>query len=183
LLWHNHCYFISLKAEIFEMKILKLTYLTLSILVLTIQSYSQQSSTPEQTAEQEAVKQTEKLQVELKLSAQQAKLVHNINLKYARERLNSNSRSEAIQRIKKKYDELKLVLNIDQYSRLLNKQYERSLFQSSESNKANSPSIRSENIQQFNGSSKTHIKSNTSEVQTFSNEKHTRDEDTRNKIQ
>lgn len=160
------------------MKILKIIFLTLSISLLTIHTYSQDNNaTPERTPEQEAVKQTEKLQNELRLSTHQSKQVHEINLKYARERQNSNSRSEALQRLKKKYDDLKEVLSIDQYSRLQNKQYERSSFQSPESNRAAAPTIRSGNDQQSNETSRPQIKTNTREAQTSTIEKTTRRED------
>ena len=160
------------------MRILKTIFLTLLVSILTIQTYSQDNnSTPERTPEQEAVKQTEKLQNELRLSSQQAKQVHEINLKYARERQNSNSRSEALQRLKKKYDDLKKVLSIDQYSRLQNKQYERSSFQSSESSRAGTPAIRSGNDQQPNESSRMQTKTNTRDAQTGTNENPNRRED------
>ncbi|MBP1675982.1 MAG: hypothetical protein H6Q20_541 [Bacteroidetes bacterium] len=89
---------------------------------------------PERTPELEAARQTEKLQEELNLSPEQAKQINEINLKYARARQNSNSRSEAMQRIKDKDNELKRVLNNDQYTRLQNKRYERSSFRSSDVN-------------------------------------------------
>jgi hypothetical protein len=166
------------------MKILKTIFLSLSISLLTIQTYGQDNnSTPERTPEQEAVKQTEKLQNELRLSTQQAKQVHEINLKYARERQNSNSRSEALQRLKKKYDDLKQVLSIDQYSRLQNKQYERSSFQSPESNRAVAPTIRSGNNQQTIESSRQQIKTNTREAQTTTNDRPVRREDAGNSDQ
>jgi len=96
---------------------------------------------PERTPEQEAAKQTEKLQQELNLSTEQARQVHEINLKYARARKVSNTRMDAIQRIKDKEVELSRVLNEQQQSVLQNKRYERSSFQSSEGRQSN-PTVR-----------------------------------------
>ena len=79
----------------------------------------------DRTPEQEAIKQTEKLQRELNLSPDQTKQVYEINLRYARERQVSNTRSEAMERIKNKNADLQTVLNADQNSRLENKRYER----------------------------------------------------------
>jgi len=79
----------------------------------------------DRTPEQEAIKQTEKLQRELNLSTDQTKQVYEINLRYARERQVSNTRSEAMERIKNKNADLQTVLNADQNSRLENKRYER----------------------------------------------------------
>lgn len=96
------------------------------------------SSIPERTPEQEAAKQTEKLQQELNLSAEQTRQVHEINLKYARARKISNTRVEAIQRMKDKEVELSRILNHEQQSALQNKRYERSSFQSTDNNQVNS---------------------------------------------
>ena len=79
----------------------------------------------DRTPEQEAIKQTEKLQQELNLSPDQTKQVYEINLRYARERQVSNTRSEAMERIKNKNAELQTVLNESQNNRLENKRYER----------------------------------------------------------
>lgn len=84
------------------------------------------TNTPERTPEQEAARQTEKMQQELNLTTEQTQQVHEINLKYARERQVSNSRTEALQRIKNKEQDLRRVLKPDQYNELQNKQYERS---------------------------------------------------------
>lgn len=89
-------------------------------------SAQENTNTPERTPEQEAALQTEKIQQELNLTANQVQQVHEINLKYARERQVSNSRSEALQRIKKKEQDLRRVLKPEQYNQLQNKQYERS---------------------------------------------------------
>ena len=112
------------------MNFLKVIFIISSIFVLNVSIYSQENnSTPERSPEQEAAKQTEMLQQELNLNAEQSRIIHEINLKYARERQNSNSRSEALRRIKNKESELQQVLNSDQYDRLQSKRYERSSFQ------------------------------------------------------
>ena len=112
------------------MKILKIIVLLFVCLALNISVYSQDANTtPERTPEQEAAKQTEKLQQELNLSAEQARQVHEINLRYARARKVSNTRADALQRIKDKEAELKKILNPAQYTQLLNKRFERSSFQ------------------------------------------------------
>ena len=72
--------------------------------VITAQTVSVTDRTPEQ----EAIKQTEKLQSELKLTDEQAKIVYEINLRYARERQLSNSRSQAMERIRNKNEEIQL---------------------------------------------------------------------------
>ncbi|OIP81783.1 MAG: hypothetical protein AUK44_09330 [Porphyromonadaceae bacterium CG2_30_38_12] len=87
------------------------------------------STVPERSPEQEALKQTEKLQQELHLTIEQARRVHEINLKYARERQASNSRSDAIRRVKEKESDLTRILNDSQREVLQNKRYERSSFQ------------------------------------------------------
>lgn len=84
------------------------------------------TNTPERTPEQEAARQTEKMQQELNLTPEQVQQVHEINLKYARERQVSNSRTEALQRVKNKEQDLRKVLKPAQYNELQNKQYERS---------------------------------------------------------
>ena len=87
---------------------------------------------PERTPEQEAITQTERLQRELNLNAEQAKEVYDINLHYARQRQLSNSRAEATQRIRQKNDDLRRVLNDDQYDKLQNKHYSRPNYSSSQ---------------------------------------------------
>lgn len=87
--------------------------------------------TPQRTPEQEAAKQTEKLQQELNLSAEQAKQIYEINLRYARERQISNTRSEAMERMKNKNNEIQRILNPEQNNRLQSKRYERTTQESS----------------------------------------------------
>lgn len=118
------------------MKALRIIVLIFATLALNIAVYSQDNNTtPERTPEQEAAKQTEKLQQELDLTPEQARQIHDINLKYARARKASNTRSDALQRIKDKEAELKKILNPNQYTQLQNKRYERSSFQTPSGNR------------------------------------------------
>jgi len=82
------------------------------------------SNAPQRTPEQEATKQTEKLQQELDLTGDQAKRVYEINLKYARQRQISNTRAQAVERMKSKDADLRQVLNSGQYSQLQSMRYE-----------------------------------------------------------
>jgi len=82
-------------------------------------------SVPQRTPEQEAAKQTEKIQQELNLTPDQIKQVYEINLRYARERQVSNTRSQAMERIKNKNTEMQRVLTENQYNQLQSKRYER----------------------------------------------------------
>lgn len=82
-------------------------------------------SVPQRTPEQEAAKQTEKIQQELNLTPDQIKQVYEINLRYARERQVSNTRSQAMERIKNKNTEMQRILTENQYNQLQNKRYER----------------------------------------------------------
>jgi len=67
------------------------------VLILKLPAFSQDKTVVlQRTPEQEAVKQTEKLQQELSLTAEQAKQIYEINLRYARERLISSKRSEGL---------------------------------------------------------------------------------------
>lgn len=80
---------------------------------------------PVRTPEQEAVLQTQKMQKELHLNTVQQQAIYEINLKYARERQVSNSRTQALERAKNKNSAIKQVLTLDQYDQLQNKRYER----------------------------------------------------------
>ncbi len=80
--------------------------------------------------EQEALKQTEKLQQELGLTDEQTRQIYEINLRYARERQISNTRTQAMERIKNKNAEYEQILNSEQNNRLQNKRYERTSFSS-----------------------------------------------------
>lgn len=109
------------------MKLVKIIFLVFLVLTLNIKLNAQDNAA---TPEYEATKQTEKLQQELNLTSGQVKQVYEINLKYARARQASTSRSEAMQRMKNKDTDLQKVLNSEQVNRLQNKRYERSNFQS-----------------------------------------------------
>ena len=74
---------------------------------------------PEHTPEHEAAKQTETMQREIDLTPDQVKLIYQINLKYARERQNSeNRRANAMDRMKNKNHDYKKVLTQTQYEEL-----------------------------------------------------------------
>lgn len=107
------------------LRALLISLLLLSVLVLNSQD---NAINPTRTPEQEAIKQTEKLQQELELTPDQAKQIYEINLRYARERQISNTRSEALERMKNKDTDIQRVLNDNQYNQLQNKRYERSSF-------------------------------------------------------
>lgn len=108
------------------MKILKTILFVLFLLYLALPVSGQDNSTiPQRTPEQEAAKQTEKLQQELNLTQDQAKQVYEINLRYARERQISNTRSEAVERMKNKNADIQRVLSVEQNDRLQTKRYER----------------------------------------------------------
>ena len=126
------------------MKILrKIALFFLFCMVLPI--YSQENViTSQLIPEQEAIKQTEKLQQELNLTTEQTKQIYEINLRYARERQVSNTRTEAMERIKNKNAELQQILNGDQNNRLQNKRYEHTTFESSSINR--NQSINSSNF-------------------------------------
>ena len=83
------------------------------------------ATTPARTPEQEAVMQTQKMQQELNLNKEQVQAIYEINLRHARERQVSNSRSQALERVKNKDTEVKQVLTQDQYKRLQEKKYDR----------------------------------------------------------
>lgn len=107
---------------------------------LILPSFSQEVAVAsDRTPEQEAIKQTEKLQQELGLTAEQSKQVYEINLRYARERQISNTRSEAMLRIKNKNAELEKVLSPDQNNRIQNKRYERATVEIPSGNKIQPP--------------------------------------------
>ena len=99
-------------------------YIILFFLFTTINPFfvaAQNTSISDRTPEQEAKKQTEKLQNELNLNSEQTKSVYIINLRYARERQQSNTRAEAMERIRNKNEEIRKELTADQYDELLNK--------------------------------------------------------------
>lgn len=110
-------------------------FLFIALLFSTMTFFAQESGNmPIRTPEQEATRQTEKLKQELNLTPQQSKEVYEINLRYAKQRQVSNSRTEAMERIKNKDADLKRVLDNEQYDRLQNKHYERSTYKIPEEN-------------------------------------------------
>jgi hypothetical protein len=102
-------------------------------------------SVPQRTPEQEAAKQTEKIQQELNLTPDQIKQVYEINLRYARERQVSNTRSQAMERIKNKNTEMQRILTESQYNQLQSKRYERTSieYQNVNRNQPNASGFRS----------------------------------------
>ncbi|MCL2597292.1 MAG: hypothetical protein FWD66_06490 [Paludibacter sp.] len=76
--------------------------------------------------ETEALRQTERMKTDLNLTPTQEKLVYNINLKYEKQRQQSNDRRKAVERIKNKNDELQKVLTEHQYAKLQSKRYNQS---------------------------------------------------------
>lgn len=106
------------------MKLLKIV----SAFILLIMAYpvcSQDNVViPEHTPEQEAIKQTERLHRELHLTTEQANRIYEINLRYARERQLSNTRSEAVERIKNKDAEVQQILSHEQNEKLRTKRYQ-----------------------------------------------------------
>ncbi len=111
------------------MKQLKFILVVCGSFILTLHSFCQDNTV---TPEYEATRQTEKLQQELNLSPEQLKLVYEINLRYARARQNSTSRSESMERIKKKDEDMEKVLTPEQMNKLRNKRYERSVYNPSQ---------------------------------------------------
>jgi len=118
------------------------------------------------TPEQEASKQTEKLQQELNLTPEQIKQIYDINLRYERQRQVSNTRSEAMERIKNKNADMQRILSEEQNNRLQNKRYERSSFQSPNGTRSqqtvNPTGLRSANENQANPNAR--VRSNDANV-------------------
>ncbi len=108
------------------LRILKVFLFVLSACPVLSLSAQSERDVPVRTPEQEAVSQTQKLREALSLSDTQTRLVYLINLHYAKERQASNSRAEALERVKRKNADLRKVLTEEQYYRLQNKHYERS---------------------------------------------------------
>ncbi|HLP05019.1 MAG TPA: hypothetical protein VK152_06295 [Paludibacter sp.] len=94
---------------------------------------------PQRVPEQEAQKQTEKMQEELNLTPEQTRQIYEINLKYARERQISNTRSAALERMKNKNTDIQQVLNEEQNNRLQSKRYEHSTYGSPDYNRSQLP--------------------------------------------
>lgn len=112
--------------NIFQMRFILTFFLLISCFRLSANNDTQENATaPSRTPEQEATLQTQKMQQELNLNQEQLQEIYEINLKHARERQVSKSRSEALQRVKNKDAEMREVLTRDQYIRLQDKRYER----------------------------------------------------------
>ncbi len=107
----------------YSMRGLRIILLTCLLLLVVATVRAQDTDNlPEHTPEHEAAKQTETLQREIKLSPEQAKLIYEINLKYAYERKHSdNRREQAIERLKNKSNDYKKVLTEEQYHQLENR--------------------------------------------------------------
>ncbi|GAB1416510.1 hypothetical protein MASR2M117_19160 [Paludibacter sp.] len=104
------------------------TFLLLFTICFNVNSeiLEQENATaPSRTPEQEAAMQTEKMQTELNLSNEQSQAIYEINLRHARDRQVSNSRSQALERVKNKDAQIRDVLTRDQYNRLQDRRYER----------------------------------------------------------
>ncbi len=101
------------------------------ILILYVFSFwtsallAQVDGKPERTPEQEATKQTEAMQRELGLTQEQAVQIHEINLKYAKERQETDTRAEAMERMLHKNEDYKRILTKEQYQHLQSKRVER----------------------------------------------------------
>lgn len=108
------------------MRFILLLFLLTSCFRLSANINTQENATaPSRSPEQEAALQTQKMQQELDLNQEQIQAIYDINLKHARERQVSKSRSEALERVKNKDAEMREVLTRDQYIRLQDKRYER----------------------------------------------------------
>lgn len=91
-------------------------------LLMALRAEQQESAVaPPRTPEQEALMQTNKMRQELSLTDRQEQEIYEINLRHARERQTSTSRSEALKRVKNKENELQQVLTRQQYERLQEK--------------------------------------------------------------
>ena len=102
-----------------------LTIVVFIFLVRLIHAEPQENAVaPPRTPEQEATLQTTKMQQELGLTSEQVQEVFTINLRHARERQASTSRSDALKRVKYKEQELQRVLSPAQYDRLQEMRYD-----------------------------------------------------------
>ena len=106
-------------------KNIKIVVVVFFLLIVLSVSGQNNTANPQRTPEQEAIKQTEKLQSEVGLTADQQKQIYEINLRFARERQVSNTRIEAMERIKNKNAEMQRVLTENQYIQLQNKRFDR----------------------------------------------------------
>ncbi|MBR1630882.1 MAG: hypothetical protein IJ680_03420 [Paludibacteraceae bacterium] len=93
---------------------------SISLFVIGVMSVGQVSAQMNgermaRSPEQEALKQTEVMQRIIRLTDEQAEQIYQINLKYATERQKQQSRTEAVERIKRKNEDYKRVLTPEQY--------------------------------------------------------------------
>ena len=93
------------------------------LLVPALLTAQDSDNMPVRTPAQEAAHQTEKLRQALDLTEKQEKQIYQINLHYAKQRQTSNSRTEALERVKRKNADLKKVLTDEQYDRLQHKRH------------------------------------------------------------
>jgi Spy/CpxP family protein refolding chaperone len=98
----------------------------LIMLCAYVEVHAQNNVPLTRTPEQEAIKQTERMQSELALTSDQFAQIYDINLKYARMRQVSNTRIEAMERIKSKNAEVRQILNYHQRLLLDTKRFDRS---------------------------------------------------------
>lgn len=106
---------------------------------------SQSNANTSRSPEQEALKQTEKLQTELSLSPEQFRQIYEINLRYARMRQVSNTRDEALERVKNKNIEIQNVLNPTQKNQLDSKRYSKTYIKE-QLEKTNKPNPEKKNV-------------------------------------
>ncbi|VBB48218.1 conserved exported hypothetical protein [uncultured Paludibacter sp.] len=99
-------------------KILIFLLFALFVIIPMEAQNSVSTSVNQRTPEQEASKQTEKLQMELNLTPEQVKAVYQINLRYAQARQKTANRSDAMQIIKNKDEDIRRVLSNQQYEQL-----------------------------------------------------------------
>lgn len=81
------------------------------------------SSSPQRTPEEEALKQTERIVREIGITDETVRdTLYRMHLKYARQRRQSNTRLEEVQRMNAIVEELQGILTSEQYNRFMNKQ-------------------------------------------------------------
>ena len=126
--------------------------------VLQVLHAQENTTAPVRTPEQEAAFNTEKMQKELNLSGEQARAVYEINLRHARERKVATSRSQALERVRLKDNQIQQVLTREQYNALQEKRYDRNpnIVPAGSSSFRTSPELRDQNrIQQERSSTAT----------------------------
>ncbi|MBP1664970.1 MAG: hypothetical protein H6Q19_2110 [Bacteroidetes bacterium] len=127
-MWHNHCCRYIDENVIYKSTMNRLKFILViicwAVINIPVFVVAQSTAVTDRTPEQEALKQTEKLQNELQLTEQQYKAIYQINLRYARERQQSNTRSQAVERIRNKNEDIQKVLSPKQYDELQNRKNE-----------------------------------------------------------